>query len=1022
MSVKRALSFQEVIMRLQAYWAEQGCLIWQPYSEKVGAGTANPATVLRVLGPEPWNVAYAEPSYRPDDGRYADNPNRMQMHTQFQVILKPAPADSQELYLRSLEAIGIDRDQHDIRFVEDNWESPALGAWGLGWEVWLDGLEITQYTYFQQAGGFPLEPVPIEYTYGLERIVMYLQGVKEVWQIDWDGRRTYGDVLKLPEIEHCKYDFEIADVARLKQMYELFEAEARNCLAHKLVIPAHDYVLRCSHTFNLLDARGAIGVTERAYYFAKMRDLARQVSVAYAEQREREGHPWLAGAVTGSGLKVERAGDQPSPLNLEPSTYLLEIGTEELPGHDLVDALGQLKVAVPKLLADLRLTSDEVYVSGTPRRLAVLVKGLAAQQADEETVVKGPPADRAFDAHGAATPAAVGFARKYGLPVDALEVRQEGAARYVYAVVRRAGRPTHEVLAEALAGLVAGVKISKTMRWNASGVAFSRPIRWFVSLLGDAVIPFEYAGLAAGRTTYGPRAEGSPALEVPSADAYLPLIADHHIIVDRDARQAAIVAQIAALAEEVGGTIPDDPGLLDEVTDLVEQPTAIRGSFAADYLRLPKEVLITVMKKHQRYFPVVNAVTRDQERGTAGAASAHQLSTVALLPYFITVRNGSTEYADVVRAGNEGVIRARYADAEYFFKADSAHTLAEFTPRLATLTFQEKLGSMLDKVRRLEQLTPVVGQMLGLAPADLATATRASALCKSDLATQMVVELTSLQGIMGREYARLAGEPDTVAAAIFEHYLPRSQGDILPRTQPGLALGIANRLDSLVGLFAVGLAPTSSTDPFGLRRDALGLVQALAGAGDSFDLRPALMAAAALLPVPVADNVLGDVLTFVRDRLYGWLRDQGLPHDVVNAVLAEQRHDPARAATAARELAELVKAPAWSDVFTAYARCKRIVRTLPETYALAPEHYTEPATSALHHALEQITRSTQHAARSITTLSEQLRALHAPINRFFTDVLVMAEDPAVRQARLALVQRIAALPDGIADLSQLQGF
>ncbi len=258
MSTTKPLSFQEVIMRLQEYWAAQGCLVWQPYSEKVGAGTANPATVLRVLGPEPWNVAYAEPSYRPDDGRYAENPNRMQMHTQFQVILKPAPENSQELYLRSLEAIGIDRDQHDIRFVEDNWESPALGAWGLGWEVWLDGLEITQYTYFQQAGGYPLEPVPIEYTYGLERIVMYLQGVKEVWQIDWDGHRTYGDVLKLPEIEHCKYDFEIADVGRLKAMYELFEAEAKSCLAHRLVIPAHDYVLRCSHTFNLLDARGSL--------------------------------------------------------------------------------------------------------------------------------------------------------------------------------------------------------------------------------------------------------------------------------------------------------------------------------------------------------------------------------------------------------------------------------------------------------------------------------------------------------------------------------------------------------------------------------------------------------------------------------------------------------------------------------------------------------------------------------------------------------------------------------------------
>ena len=587
-----------------------------------------------------------------------------------------------------------------------------------------------------------------------------------------------------------------------------------------------------------------------------------------------------------------------------------------MPGHDLVDALNQLKVAVPKLLADLRLAHDEVTVTGTPRRLVVLVKALAPRQADEETVVKGPPADRAFDASGAATPAAVGFARKYGLPVEALEVRQEGAARYVYAVVRREGRPTPEVLAEALAGLVAGIKIGKTMRWNASGVAFSRPIRWFVSLLGETVIPFEYAGLTAGRTTYGPRAEGSPELEIAGADAYLPLVAAHHIIVDRDARQAAIKAQVAALAAEVGGAIPHDPGLLDEVTDLVEQPTAIRGNFAEEFLRLPKDVLITVMKKHQRYFPVVSKPVTwetgklvDGGTGKPGDQSTNLpvYQSTSLLPHFITVRNGGAEHAEVVQAGNEGVIRARYADAAYFYKADAAHKLEAFTPRLATLTFQEKLGSMLDKVRRLEQLAPQLGRMLGLSEADLATTSRAASLCKSDLATQMVVEMTSLQGIMGREYARLSGESDAVATAIFEAYLPRSQGDSLPAAQPGLTLGLANRLDSLVGLFAVGLAPTATADPFGLRRDALGLVQALVGLAQPFDLRPAIRAAAELMPVQAGETVLVDVLSFVRDRLYAWLRDQGLPHDVVAAVLAEQAHDPYRAAAAARELAALTQ-------------------------------------------------------------------------------------------------------------------
>ena len=381
----------------------------------------------------------------------------------------------------------------------------------------------------------------------------------------------------------------------------------------------------------------------------------------------------------------------------------------------------------------------------------------------------------------------------------------------------------------------------------------------------------------------------------------------------------------------------------------------------------------------------------------------------------------------MVRDGNEGVLRARFADADFFFRADTENSLAAATPILATLTFQEKLGSMLDKVERVRKLVPVIGEMLGLDAAEMATAQRAAELFKSDLATRMVVELTSLQGTMGREYARLSGEPEAVADAIFEHYLPRYQGDVLPGSRAGLALSLANRLDSLTGLFSAGFAPTGSTDPFGLRREALGVAQALTGKEQHFDLRPALLAASELLPnIAQGDgrerrSVVADVLAFIRDRQYGLLRDEGLPHDVVSAVLAEQSADPYGAALAARELAKLVTAPDWTEMLTAYARCKRIVRNLAETYPLAPEHYDEDATRRLHAAWEAANKRVKEQP-SVAVLGEALRDLKAPINRFFTDVLVMAEDPAVREARLALVQRIAALPDGIADLSQLQGF
>ncbi|MBC7236396.1 MAG: glycine--tRNA ligase subunit alpha, partial [Chloroflexi bacterium] len=316
------MNFQDVIMRLNEFWVGQGCLLWQPHNVQVGAGTMNPATVLRVLGPEPWNVAYVEPSVRPADGRYGENPNRWQQYYQYQVILKPDPGNPQELYLDSLRALGIDTSVHDVRFVEDNWESPALGAWGLGWEVWLDGQEISQYTYFQQAGGLDLEPVSVEITYGLERIVMVLQDVRTFSEIRWTDSVTYGELLLRGEVEHCTYNFEVADVDHLRQMFDLNEAEAKNALARGLVMPAHDYVLKCSHLFNVLDARGAVGVTERARYFVRMRDLARQVAALFLRQREEAGFPLRQELKT---ALPRRVWQKPEPKSVdEPRPFLLE--------------------------------------------------------------------------------------------------------------------------------------------------------------------------------------------------------------------------------------------------------------------------------------------------------------------------------------------------------------------------------------------------------------------------------------------------------------------------------------------------------------------------------------------------------------------------------------------------------------------------------------------------------------------------------------------------------------------------
>jgi len=1008
----KPLTFQSIILTLEKFWAGQGCLIWQPYYSQVGAGTMNPATFLRVLGPEPWRVAYVEPSVRPDDGRYGENPNRLQQHYQYQVILKPDPGNPQEIYLESLEALGIDPRQHDIRFVEDNWESPALGAWGLGWEVWLDGQEITQFTYFQQAGGLPCDPVSVEITYGLERIAMALQNVNSFRDLQWNDSIKYGDVNLQGEQEHSQYYFEAADVERLRQMYTLYEAEAQAALKANLVLPAYDYVLKCSHTFNVLDTRGAIGVTERAGSFARMRDLARKVAEAYLEQRQRLEYPLLKddegrrsedGARTKDEGRKTKAGTIPSVK--EPATFLLEIGTEELPPADLDSALAQVKELAPKLLAEARLTHGTITVFGTPRHIALLVEALTPLQTDSESVVKGPPAARAFDSLGVPTPAAEGFARSKGVPVTALEKRSLDGGEYVVAIVRETGKPAAEVLIELLPQLIAAIKFDKSMRWRAGDpTAFSRPVRWFVALYGERIIPFEYAGLVSGRASRGLRPLGSPKIVIESADDYLKAMARAKIEVDPEKRRADIHTQAEALATRVRGRLADE-GVLNEVTHLVEHPTAFRGSFDENYLKLPREALIAVMKKHQRYFPV----ERDGN----------------LLPYFIAIRNGDDKHLDIVTEGNEHVLRARFADANFFVREDVKSKLEDFRPKLGTLTFQKKLGSMLDKAERIERLTAVIARRLQLNEMEMQTAQRAAHLCKADLATQMVVEMTALQGIMGREYALRSGETPEVAQAIREHYLPASAGDVLPESNAGVAVGLADRLDSLAGLFAAGLAPTGSADPFGLRRAALGVIQLLTGKEIDFDLHIPLETALDLLPPnvkPDADarpKLIADLIAFLAGRQRVQLIESGYRYDMVDAALAEQAHNPYRALQAVAQLSRWTKREDWPQTLAAYARCVRITRDQKKTYTVSPEKLAEPAEKTLYAAFQI---SSVQSVSSVDSFCNALLPMIPAISKFFDDVLVMAEDQSVRENRLGLLQKIAGMTKGLADFSKLEGF
>ncbi len=1031
------LTFQDAILRLLSYWSDQGCLVWQPHNVEVGAGTLNPATFLRVLGPEPWNVVYVEPSIRPDDGRYGQNPNRMARHHQLQVILKPDPGNPQELFLDSLGTLGVDLRHRDIRFVEDNWESPALGAWGLGWEVWLDGLEITQFTYFQQAGSLDLDPVAVEITYGLDRIMMALQDVRHFKDLWWNDRVRGADTQVAAEEESSRYFFETASIERLRQLYDLFEAEAQEAIAGQLPTVAHDYVLKCSHAFNILDARGAVGVTERALYFGRMRRLSRAVAECFVAKRALAGHtlldagrPWVAGkrggrALAAAGAADAAAGTVDSAVRAtdsaagapdsaaaevtagddrptEPADFVLEVGTEELPVGELDAALASLAERVPKLLDELRLERQSVVVCGTPRRLVILVEALALRQTDQVEEIVGPPVAVAFAADGSPTPAGEGFARSMGVGAGDLRRIERGGQERVVATRRTVGRPAAEVLAASLPALLGGISFGRSMRWNDSRQSFARPVRWLLALHGSTVVGLQFAAVVADRMTRGLRAAGGEPRVVSNAGDYRSVMAACGIEIDTAARQTAIVQAVTRLAAGVGGRLVADPGLVAEVANLVESPRPILGSFGPDYLALPEPVLTTVLRRYQRCFPV---------HGPDGR----------LLPYFVTVANGAQLAEEVVRHGNEAVVAARFADAAYFWRRDTSRPLEDFVPALARLTFHPDLGSMLDKTRRLERLVPRLAARLGLDEPETAVAVRAATLAKADLATEMVIEFTSLQGVMGREYAMRSGEPEAVAEAIYEQYLPRGSGDDLPRSGAGTALALADRLDSLAGLFAADIRPSGAADPYGLRRAALGVVAILAATGRRCDLGAAVEEAAAELPIALNAAARSDLAAFLSRRLEGYLRDQGHSADVVASVLAVHGHDPARAAELVPTLGQHVQRPEWPETLHAYARCLRIVRPVGEPLPpVDPRLFREPEEHALLAALDEATDGLDPA--NLDAVLNVLAGLAPTINQYFDGVLVMADDSQLRTNRLSLVQRVAQLPQRLADLSLLQGF
>jgi glycyl-tRNA synthetase len=695
--------------------------------------------------------------------------------------------------------------------------------------------------------------------------------------------------------------------------------------------------------------------------------------------------------------------------------FVFEIGTEELPAGDLSDAVEAIPRELDRLLDEVNLSHGAIEALGTPRRLVAFVRELSPTARVVEQRVKGPPFEKAFDESGRPTKEAIGWARKYNVHEDELSNHWtvEGNRKYLALVRAVPGGSANSLLSRAvLPELLRQLRFDQTMRWvgtpgdspesvSRRRTAFSRPIRWLLALHGGHVVPFEYAGLNAGRTTRSRRFEDPDVLTIGRAGEYGPRLAEQGILLDPAERRQSILEQGRALAASVSGILDEDPDLVEEVANMVEAPQAQIGSFDSAFLSLPAEVLVAVMKKHQRYFPV---------RDGGGK----------LLPHFVAVRNGGASGADTIRAGNEHVLRARFADAAFFLKHDLQHPLEFYRPSLGRVTFHARLGTMLDKADRLRNLIPFIGNALRLSDEAQSVAHSAAFLCKADLATSMVTEMTSLQGVLGEILAREHNEPPQVARAIYEHYLPRFSGDSLPESGPGRAVGLADRLDTLAGLFAAQIKPTGTRDPFGLRRTAVGFVEILVSAGIDVDLYDWLEEAKRHLPVEFSDTSKLDCLLFITARQGALLLAEGYRYDVVQAVLELKRgqgKNPAGAAKGAKELQAAAQAPEWLSVLQAYARCERIVRSQKVDGRVQAKLLEMEAELVLWAAVQKLDRPA-----SVNELVTDLKSLVSPISEFFDKVLVMDEDKAKRTNRLALVQRVVALADGIADLSKLEGF
>ena len=967
---KQVLTFQKIIQILNSFWAEHGCIIGEPYGLEVGAGTANPLTFFRALGPEPFSVAYVEPSRRPDDGRYGENPNRLQHYYQYQIILKPVPLFNQELFIQMLMELGINPEEHDLRFVEDNWESPAIGAWGLGWEVWLDGMEIAQYTYFQQVAGIPLEVPTLEITLGLERIAMYIQNVDNYKDILWNQIVKYGDLFTQHEYWQSKYNFEDSSVDQLQKLFDIHLNLTTDLIDKGNYWASYDNLLKVSHIFNVLDARGAVSLTDRVQKFQLMGKLSKRIGDLYISERENLGYPMLKEA-NQILIDIPTTEIQDKRNSVE-NSLLIELGFEELPSEYVIQwyrAFNKNKIIELLKTKGFNISVSDIRFGLTPLRLVIEISNIAEKVSLTEIVV-GPTKIASFR-KGEPTSAIIGFTKKYGKSVEDVKwVDRNGRELATLTIV-------NETSIDHVANLIIEFVISiaprtKFMRWDLSNRSFIRPLRHLLALYGDKNLDISFWNISSEDWTIAPRYVKPTLVKIKSIGEYEAFLDKYDIVLDAEDRYQKIKSQIEVDVKDL------NMDYLWINVGLVESPSVKLVKLPRKFNILPRELITKVLEKHQKYIIV---------------------DTNENLLYGIVAN--ANKPTSTIYDGNAKVVDARLEDALFYYNQDSKHKLIELRKNLKGITFHKNVGSYYDKAIRIVKLLNEINHGFDYKGIQ--------DLIYNDKATTLVTEFPDLEGVIGYYYALRDGYDNENAVLLKE-----MRYKVSTYSEKGRFLALIDRLDTLSSLAFAGELPEGSNDPYEVRRlvyEILDLVTQHINIASIIELDLSILTHQFPKQNINIDRITTDILDFVFRRIVLILKekDLALPDRIIKGVAYGGRSlrllDIYSINQTYNTLSKLFKEnPNQIDkLFDAIKRIDNII----SKYQLAVSDNINSSegfidTSLFENSVESELNDWDLQTFDSKSISEMIKIL----DRFFENVMVMVDDEKVRVNRVNLLRKV----------------